>query len=170
MATDPSDPNRVYMATGLYTQSWGATAAILASIDKGNTWQTTKLTIKLGGNEDGRSTGERLQVDPNLGNILYLGSSTDGLWKSLDYGASWNKVNTFPVTSSPIGSGGISFVLFDKNSSTPGTATNTIYVGVVTPGKQFLVNRLILCHIMLPFQLMVCSTLLIPMVPDQTAS
>ncbi|CAA9269318.1 MAG: GH74 / CBM13 / GH5_35 [uncultured Cytophagales bacterium] len=134
LATDPSDPNRVYLATGLYTQSWAGTAAVLASTDKGNTWKTTKLGIKLGGNEDGRSTGERLQVDPNLGSTLYLGSSTDGLWKSTDYGATWGKVNSFPVAASPIGSGGISFVLFDGRSGTPGTPTPTIYVGVLQSG------------------------------------
>ena len=119
LAADPSDPNRVYLATGLYTQSWAGTGAILASADKGNTWTTTKLGIKPGGNEDGRSAGERLQVDPNLGSVLYLGSSTDGLWKSTDYGASWAKVNSFAVASSPVGSGGVSFVLFDQRSGTP---------------------------------------------------
>ncbi len=138
LATDPSDPNRVYLATGLYTQSWAGTGAILASADQGNTWTTTKLGIKLGGNEDGRSTGERLQVDPNLGSVLYLGSSTDGLWKSTDYGASWAKVNSFPVAASPVASGGISFVLFDQASGTPGTATPTIYVGVLQKGAENL--------------------------------
>ncbi|MCC9137609.1 xyloglucanase [Pontibacter silvestris] len=131
LATDPSEPKRVYIAAGLYTQSWAGTGAILASIDKGGTWTRTELPIKLGGNEDGRSAGERLQVDPNSGNILYLGSSTDGLWRSIDYGATWSKVNTFPVASSPAGSGGLSFVVFDKSSGTTGSATPTIYVGVL---------------------------------------
>lgn len=131
LATDPSDPNRVYLATGLYTQSWAGTGAILASADKGNTWTKTNLPIKLGGNEDGRSAGERLQVDPNLGSTLYLGSSTDGLWKSTDYGVTWDKVNSFPVSDSPIGSGGISFVLFDKPSGATGSATPTMYVGIL---------------------------------------
>ena len=136
MATDPSNPNRVYMATGLYTQSWGATGAVYSSTDKGATWARNSLSIKLGGNENGRSAGERLQVDPNLGSILFLGSSTDGLWKSTNYGTSWSKVSSFPVGSSPVGSGGISFVLFDKSSSSSGTATKTIYVGVMQTGTN----------------------------------
>ncbi|SDL20146.1 Por secretion system C-terminal sorting domain-containing protein [Siphonobacter aquaeclarae] len=136
MATDPSNPNRVYMATGLYTQSWGGPGALYASTDKGATWTRNSLSIKLGGNENGRSAGERLQVDPNLGSTLFLGSSTDGLWKSTNYGAAWSKVNSFPVSTSPIGSGGISFVLFDKSSSTSGTATKTIYVGVLQTGTN----------------------------------
>ncbi|OJV12603.1 MAG: hypothetical protein BGO21_02325 [Dyadobacter sp. 50-39] len=136
MATDPSNPNRVYMATGLYTQSWGATGAVYSSTDKGATWTRSSLPIKLGGNENGRSAGERLQVDPNLGSTLFLGSSTDGLWKSTNYGSSWSKLGSFPVSSSPIGSGGISFVLFDKSSSASGTATKTIYVGVLQTGTN----------------------------------
>lgn len=136
LATDSSDPNRVNLATGLYTQSWAGTGAVLASADKGETWTTANLPIILGGNEDGRSAGERLQVDPNLGSTLYLGSSTDGLWKSTDYGATWNQVNSFPVTSSPIGSGGVSFVLFDKASGTTGSATPTMYAGVLQMGTN----------------------------------
>ncbi len=131
IATDPSSPNRVYMATGLYTQSWAGKGAVFTSTNKGNNWTRVDLPIKLGGNEDGRSTGERLQVDPNLGSNLLLGSSTDGLWRSTDYGASWSQVSSFPVTSSPIGSGGISFVLFDKASGSAGSASKTIYVGVL---------------------------------------
>lgn len=136
IATDPSDPNRVYLATGLYTQSWAGTGAILASPDKGQTWTKTDLPIKIGGNENGRSAGERLQVDPNLSSTLYLGSSTDGLWKSIDYAASWSKVNSFPVATSPIGSGGISFVLLDKSSGAAGNATPVIYVGVLQAGTN----------------------------------
>lgn len=137
LATDPTDPTRVYMATGLYTQSWAGTGNIMSSTDKGATWTRNSLTIKLGGNESGRTTGERLQVDPNLGSTLFLGSSTDGLWKSTNYGSTWSKVSSFPVATSPIGSGGISFVLFDKSSGTAGTATPTIYVGVLQTGTNF---------------------------------
>jgi photosystem II stability/assembly factor-like uncharacterized protein len=134
IAADPSDPNRVYMATGLYTASWSGNGAFYASEDKGNTWKQTNLNLKLGGNEDGRSTGERLQVDPNSGNILYLGTSSDGLWKSIDYGKNWRKVISFPVLTSP-NDPGISLVLLDKNSSTVGNATSTIYVAVLQKNK-----------------------------------
>jgi hypothetical protein len=75
------------MATGLYTASWAGTGAVFSSTDKGSTWTRSNLTIKLGGNEDGRNSSERLAVDPNLGSILYLGSSKNGLWKSTNYGS-----------------------------------------------------------------------------------
>ena len=104
-----------------------------ASSDSGNTWTASPLPIKLGGNEDGRQAGERMQVDPNKGSVIYLGSSKDGLWKSTDYGTSWKKVRNFPVssTSGP----GISFVLFDKSSGTLGNATPRIYVGILQTGS-----------------------------------
>jgi len=134
VAPDPSDPNRVYLAAGTYTQSWAGTAAILASNDQGATWTRSPLTSKLGGNENGRGSGEPLQVDPNLGTTLYLGSSTDGLWQSTDRATTWSKVASFPVATTPVGTNGISFVVFDKSSS----ATKTIYVGVLRIGADNL--------------------------------
>ena len=138
LALDPNDPERVYLLTGLYTQSWAGTGAVLISANKGATWTKVPLSIKIGGNEDGRSTGERLVVDPNKGNILFLGSSTNGLWKSENYGASWSKVSSFPVATSAIASGGISFVMFDPTSSLPDNPTQIIYVGVLQKGMANL--------------------------------
>ncbi len=138
IAPDPSDANRVYLATGTYTQTYADFGVILASNDKGTTWTRSKLTIRLGANENGRGSGEPLQVDPNLGTTLFLGSSADGLWTSTDRAATWSKVASFPVASTPIGSNGISFVLFDKSSSPAGTATKTIYVGVLRLGAPNL--------------------------------
>ncbi|MEO6732012.1 MAG: T9SS type A sorting domain-containing protein [Ferruginibacter sp.] len=136
IAADPSDANRVYLAAGLYTASWAGTGAILASSNKGNTWTKTALTIKIGGNEDGRNAGERLMVDPNKGSVLYFGSNKDGLWKSTNYAATWNKVGSFPVATST--GAGISFILFDKNSAVAGNVTQTIYVGVMQTGSNNL--------------------------------
>ncbi|MHA4739551.1 fibronectin type III domain-containing protein [Dyadobacter sp. MSC1_007] len=138
IAPDPGDANKVYILTGLYTQSWGGTGAVYASSDKGSTWARSPLSIKIGGNENGRTMGERLQVDPNLGSTLFLGSSTDGLWKSVNSGSTWTKVNSFPVSSSAIASGGISFVLFDKTSGSAGVASQVIYVGVAVTGSPNL--------------------------------
>ena len=64
IATDPVDTNRVYMAVGTYTYSWGQKGSILRSTDKGETWQETKLPFSLGGNMSGRCAGERLSIDP----------------------------------------------------------------------------------------------------------
>ncbi|MDP4176800.1 MAG: dockerin type I domain-containing protein [Bacillota bacterium] len=122
IATDPTDVNRVYMMTGLYTQSWAGYGSFCSSTDKGATWTKTKLPVKVGGNEDGRNSGERLQVDPNLSSTLYMGTTKDGLYKSTDYGKTWNKITTFTPSD-------VNFVCLDKDSSSSGTATKRIIVG-----------------------------------------
>jgi len=126
LALDPNDSQKLYLAAGMYTQSWGRTAAILRSSDRGATWSRTELSIRLGGNSDGRGSGERLQVDPNKGNILFLGTNQDGLYKSTDAGVTWAQVPGFPTTA------GTTFVVFDKSSSALGTATKNLYVGVAS--------------------------------------
>ena len=131
LATDPIDPNRVYIAAGQYSASWAGNAAIFASQDKGNTWTEHDLTIKLGGNEDGRSAGEKLQVDPNKDSILFLGTTANGLWKSTDMGVTWNQVGSFPNAT-----GNVSFVMFKKSSGTTGSATPVIYVGLLQTGTN----------------------------------
>jgi photosystem II stability/assembly factor-like uncharacterized protein len=152
IAVDPSDPNRVYLACGMYTNATSPNAAILRSDDRGNTFQRTDVPFKMGGNEDGRGNGERLAVDPNDGRILYFGSRLAGLWRSTDQAVTWQKVTSFPnVTEGPASqpatrpagggfgrrrfgfgfarSSGIDFVVFDPRSGGSGKPSSTIYVG-----------------------------------------
>ena len=140
IAADPQDANRVYLAAGTYTISWSTqNGAILRSADRGATWQRTMLPFKLGGNMPGRGAGERLVVDPNNSNVLYLGApSGNGLWRSTDAGVTWAKVTSFPAIGSYTeGSDeylgdmqGVYWVTFDPRTGTPGSTTQTIYVGV----------------------------------------
>jgi hypothetical protein len=130
LATDPVDPNRVYLAAGTYTQSWAGNGAILRSTDKGQTWQRTNMSLKMGGNEDGRSMGERLAIDPNQNSTLYFGSRNDGLWRSTDSGTSWSKVSSFPVTGNA--GLGLPIVWFDARGGSSGSATRAIYVAAAS--------------------------------------
>ena len=141
LATDPVDPNRVYVAAGTYTNEWtNMNGAILRSTDQGNTWQRADLPFKVGGNMPGRSMGERLAIDPNQNSILYLGArSGNGLWRSIDFGATWSKVTSFPnpgnYVENPNSSYtadivGVVWVTFDPRTGTPGNPTQTIYAGV----------------------------------------
>lgn len=108
---DPSDPNRLYLALGTYTNEWAGPGAIVRSRDQGRTFQRTDLPFKLGGNMDGRSIGERLAVDPQNGDTVLFGTRRDGLWRSRDAGATWNRVTTFPETGVANGAG-IGIVLY----------------------------------------------------------
>jgi hypothetical protein len=138
IATDPVDPTRVYLAAGMYTTA--GNGSILSSTDMGQTWTRNNISAPMGGNADGRSMGERLAVDPNLTSTLYFGSRNAGLWKSTDSAQTWTQVTGFPTTGAAngdagTGSYGLTFVLFDPRSGSPGSPTPAIYVGVgVTAG------------------------------------
>jgi len=125
---DPTDPKRLYLALGTYTNQWAGNGAILRSTDQGRTFQRTDMPFKMGGNHDGRSIGERLAVDPNENNVLFFGSRDNGLWRSEDFGATWTKQDGFPITGRTNGIG-ICFELFDASTGKKGQPTPTIYVG-----------------------------------------
>ncbi len=88
-----------------------------------------------------------MSVDPNDGNIIYLGTRNDGLWKSNDRSKSWEQVSSFPdIKEIPPDSiknpreirrweffnrgSGIIFVIFDPKSGVPGKGSAVIYVGI----------------------------------------
>jgi len=124
LATDPVDPNRLYLAAGTYTNDWAGNGALLRSTDRGRTFQRTELPFKLGGNEDARGAGERLVIDPANHDNLLLGTRKNGLWRSTDAGKTWNQVSSFPVKDGASFGTGISFVTYGPAGS------NTVYVGV----------------------------------------
>jgi hypothetical protein len=152
IAPDPTNADVVYLAGGTYTSS--GNGAILRSKDRCKTWEILPIDAPMGGNQNGRSMGERLAVDPNLPSILYFGSRNRGLLRSVDFATTWTQVASFPDLSEaepmdqegppmdqegpPMGPGGpwgrdrdlgLGFVVFDKSSGTSGKATPVIYVG-----------------------------------------
>lgn len=143
LATDPVDPDRVYVAVGTYTNDWDPdNGAIMRSADRGATWETTELPFKLGGNMPGRGMGERLAIDPNDNRVLYLGApSGHGLWRSTDSGVTWSEVDSFPnpgtYVPDPTSDNsyltdevGVVWVAFDERTGSAGARTRTVYVGV----------------------------------------
>ncbi|WP_241212040.1 hypothetical protein [Sphingomonas sp. ABOLF] len=135
IAPDPVDPDVVYMAAGMSARM---PAAIFRSADRGASWRKTAVPFAMGGNEDGRGMGERLAIDPNAPATLFFGSRHDGLWRSDDSAATWQKVGSFPLPG--LGKparprtthGGLSFVLFDR------ARRGRIYVASADPGAQHL--------------------------------
>ncbi|WP_169084225.1 S-layer homology domain-containing protein [Paenibacillus sp. PL91] len=142
LATDPVDPDRVYIASGTYTNDWtDMNGVMLRSTDRGDTWQRTEMPFKMGGNMPGRNMGERLSIDPNDNRILYFGArSGNGLWRSADYGETWSKVDSFTAAGNVVDyyndKVGVAWVVFDKSTGTAGHATQTIYVGVADTGNS----------------------------------
>ena len=121
-AVDRQNPQLLYLACGSYLPEWAKPAALLHSSDQGATWQQAALPFRLGGNADGRSTGERLQVDPADGRVLLLGTNQDGLWRSTDRARTWQKIRSFPASS-------LTCVLFDPHGGPDGQPTPVIYAG-----------------------------------------
>jgi hypothetical protein len=130
LAIDPSDPRRVYLLAGIDYFNGGKTA-ILASEDQGQTFSVHDVTAQFTahGNGMGRQSGERLAVDPGDGSILFTGTRENGLFRSDDRGAGWQRVSTLDVTSTPNGNG-IAFVTFDAGPQGSTGATQRLYVGV----------------------------------------
>lgn len=149
IAVDPTDPNRVYLACGTYTNSGSPNGAVLRSSDRGKTFQRTNVPFKFGGNENGRGNGERMAVDPNDGKILFLGTRHAGLWTSRDRAETWSRVGSFPDVSEPVpdrshpnwwekNGSGIVFVVFDPKSGGKGGASSILYVGVSLMDRENL--------------------------------
>ncbi|MBN2167283.1 MAG: hypothetical protein JW717_13485 [Marinilabiliaceae bacterium] len=140
IALDPNNPDMIYMACGTYTRPSVGYGAILISSDRGKTFDIVKVPIKFGGNENGRGNGERLIVDPNNSNILYLGTRRNGMWKSTDKGSSWEKLTSFPDFSDHVeennpskywqGGSGINVVLINPKSGDKKNGSSDIYVTV----------------------------------------
>ncbi|HMD71931.1 MAG TPA: xyloglucanase [Bryobacteraceae bacterium] len=155
IALDPADPNRLYMACGTYTNAGTPNGAILRSKNRGQTFERTNVPFKFGGNEDGRGNGERMSVDPNDGNVLYLGTRQVGLWKSTDGAVTWSRVDSFPdvAEAPPAGAAaapgpgrgprpsrgaGIVVTLFDPRSGSKGKGSSTLYVAASLMGRDNL--------------------------------
>jgi len=127
---DPSDPQRLYLSTGLnYNNAPTQQNHFFLSDNQGTTFTQVNAPFPINGNDNGRDAGERFAVDPNLGTTIYYGSRTAGLWKSLDRGMTWNQVTTFPVTGKTAGAG-VVFIIFVPSSGVSGTATPVLYAGV----------------------------------------
>jgi len=135
---DPSDPNRLYLACGTYTNATTPNGAILRSRDRGKTFQRTNMPFKMGANENGRGNGERLAVDPNDGRIVYFGSRHAGLWRSEDAAVTWKKVESFPAVGEPVGT---IAVVFDPASGTKGKGSDTIYAAVSQTGESIFASH-----------------------------
>jgi oligoxyloglucan reducing-end-specific cellobiohydrolase len=114
IALDPSDPNKLYVASGMYTNN--SAQYILYSVDRGASFQfyplPAPINLTLGSNSNGRSEGERLAVNPFKSGELYFATRKNGLYISEDNGQTWAQSATFPIktTTDP----GLDFVLFDR--------------------------------------------------------
>ncbi len=146
IAIDPQNAENVYIACGTYTSS--SNGAILYSYNGGKSFTRVDVPFTMGGNENGRGNGERMMVDPQNGNVIYMGTRLHGLWRSMDKGQSWSRVISFPDVTEHFdpndragwmnrGSGIIS-VVFGTQDKGNTEVTNDIYVAVSLMGRTNL--------------------------------
>lgn len=92
-ALDAERPGRLYIASGVWDPA--KAGKLTVSNDYGATFRSHELPCFAHGNLHGRGAGERLLAD---GETLYFASQRDGLFRSTDEGATWQKIASFPET------------------------------------------------------------------------
>jgi hypothetical protein len=103
---------------------------VFRSTDKGTTWVKTAFAqVAADPNTSSRMNGQKMAVDPNNPNVVYVGTEQNGLFVTADGGVSWQKVAAIPVSGLNGSSEypGITGITFDPTSGTTGGKTNTIY-------------------------------------------
>lgn len=112
IALDANKPDRVYVALN---------DGVYRSDDRGRNWKKL-FNASWSGNANLRWTGECLAVDPLNSAIIYAGTRKDGLWRSLDEGLTWMKVESIPAAN-------VRAVTIDPNAQVNGRSA-TIYIGI----------------------------------------
>ena len=130
LAVDPKNAAIIYLLGGISYFN-GGKSAIMRSTDYGRTFSVLDVSsqFKAHGNGMGRQSGERLIVDPGRSDVLYVGTRANGLFQSINSGASWFALNSLPVTTTPNGNG-INIVMADPASVTGNGAAQRLFVGV----------------------------------------
>lgn len=130
LAADPANPNRVYVAAGLYSTATPSGIYMTADASAASpVWTAINTDVRCSSNREGKLFGERLVVDPNNSNVLYYGTNTAaagpvGLIKGVNSGGTWTWTHLSTLPNGTTGNG-VTFVACDKN----GTST-ILYAGV----------------------------------------
>jgi hypothetical protein len=108
---DALDSNPLYLTCGCL----GNPGQIVISTNQGASFTRINSPFVIRSNDDGRGIGERFGVARNLGSTIFYGTRQDDLWKSVNQGANWAKVASFPVSTAGNGVG-LAFMEFIQSS------------------------------------------------------
>jgi hypothetical protein len=125
----PGNSNRFYM---MYNGS------VYRSDNRGSAWIKTALATVAGcdANDNYRTNGQKMAVDPANPDVVYAGTTLNGVWVTSTGGTGWTQVTAIPVG----GAGGITGIAFDPGSGTTAGKTNTIFIGSWGNGVYRSVN------------------------------
>jgi photosystem II stability/assembly factor-like uncharacterized protein len=128
IAIAPSDPDRLYIAVGeTFTDPRGR---VLVSTDGGATFTSGEQRFAIAGNAEWRTGGERLSVDPADADVVWLGTRTEGLWRSVDGGMTFTAVEGIPDGTEwrpDLNPTGITFVLASDGAVDVGVAGSGVW-------------------------------------------
>ena len=106
---------------------------VFKSTNQGTTWtQTSFAQVSAGPNDAYAQYGQKMAIDPNNPNIVYVGTPLEGLFVTSNGGATWQKVSQVPVSvldsNGDGNSPGITGLLFDPAiGGVVGGVTQTIF-------------------------------------------
>ncbi|MGJ4940716.1 beta strand repeat-containing protein [Bradyrhizobium sp. HKCCYLS1011] len=90
---------------------------VFKSTNRGTTWtQTSFAQVNAYPNANSAQYGQKMAIDPNNPNIVYVGTPSNGLWVTKDGGSTWQQLSQLPATTEVDSSGvptGFSGILFD---------------------------------------------------------
>jgi hypothetical protein len=93
------------------------------SANQGTTWTQITTIANSNPNDGNAQVGQKMAVDPNSANIVYVGIEGAGLHVSTDSGATWSTVSGVPAGSGA----GICGIVFGPASNQIGGVTQVIY-------------------------------------------
>ncbi len=128
VAIAPSDPDRIYLAVGEnFTDPGGR---VLVSDDGGASFTAGEQRFAIAGNAEWRTGGERLSVDPTDADVVWLGTRTEGLWRSVDGGGTFAAVEGLPDGTAwrpDLNPTGITFVVASEGAVHVGVAGSGVW-------------------------------------------
>jgi Bacterial Ig domain len=117
----PSDTSIMYMMYEGY---------VFKTVNGGTNWTVTPFAPVTENTQDNyRSDGQKIAIDPNNPNIVYVGTPEGGLFVSQDGGTTWHNVAAVPISATD-GSGnypGIDGIEFDPALGQTNGNTNVIF-------------------------------------------
>ena len=112
----PSNSNILYMAYEGY---------VFESSNDGTTWTETSFApVTETPNDNNRMDGQKMAIDPENPDVVYVGTEQSGLFVTTDGGTTWESVSGVPASQSGAGIDGI---LFDPALGVSGGKTETIF-------------------------------------------
>jgi Big-like domain-containing protein/putative peptidoglycan binding protein len=115
--------------TSIFYMMWNG--YVYKTSNQGAAWTKTNFTQATANENDNyRTYGQKMAIDPANPDVVYVGTESSGLWMTSNGGASWTNITAVPSGTSTEGLAGIAFDPSSGTTQVGGvTETNTIYVG-----------------------------------------